>query len=55
MKCFDSIKKIEFTPDKNSKEIIGMWSPEGEYVTFSESVMAMGPVEYWLKNIQQMM
>ena len=49
MKCFDAIKKIEFTPDKNSKEIIGMWSPEGEYVTFSESVMAMGPVEYWLK------
>ena len=55
MKCFDAIKKIEFTPDKNSKEIIGMWSPEGEYVTFSESVMAIGPVEYWLKNIQEMM
>ena len=49
MKCFDAIKKIEFTKDKNSKEIIGMWSPELEYVEFSESVMAIGPVEHWLK------
>ena len=55
MKCFDAIKKIEFTPEKNSKEIIGMWSPEGEYVTFSESVMAIGPVEHWLKSIESMM
>lgn len=55
MKCFDAIKKIEFTPEKNSKEIIGMWSPEGEYVTFSESVMAIGPVEHWLKAIEAMM
>jgi len=49
MKCFDSIKKIEFTKEANSKEIIGMWSPESEYVEFSESVIAEGPVEHWLK------
>ena len=55
MKCFDAIKRIEFTQEKNSKEIIGMWSPENEYVAFSESVMAVGPVEYWLKNIEYMM
>jgi len=57
MKCFDAMKKIEFTGDKNSnsKEIIGMWSPEGEYVEFSESVMAVGPVEFWLKQIESMM
>ena len=55
MKCFDAIKRIEFTRDKNSKEIIGMWSPEGEYVAFSRSVMAEGPVEYWLKSIESMM
>ena len=55
MKCFDAMKKIEFTTDKNSKEIIGMWSPEGEYVEFSDSVMAIGPVETWLKNIESMM
>jgi len=40
MKCFDAMKKIEFTKEKNSKEIIGMWSPELEYVEFSESVIA---------------
>ena len=55
MKCFDAIKKIEFTRDDKSKEIIGMWSPELEYVEFTTSVMAVGPVEYWLKNIESMM
>lgn len=55
MKCFDAMKKIEFTNAKNSIEIIGMWSPEGEYVEFSDSVMAEGPVELWLKNIETMM
>ena len=32
-----------------------MWSPENEYVTFSETVHAIGPVEFWLKNIEGMM
>ena len=32
-----------------------MWSPEKEYVEFSESVMAIGPVEFWLLQIEQMM
>lgn len=49
MKCFDAIKKIAFTEDKDSKEIIAMQSPESELVEFSESVMAIGPVEHWLK------
>ena len=47
--------KIEFTPEKNSREIIGMWSAESEYVPFSESVYAEGNVEFWLMNIQKMM
>jgi hypothetical protein len=34
-KCFDAIKKIQFTEEKNSKEIVGMISPEGEIVKFS--------------------
>jgi dynein heavy chain len=54
-KCFDNIKKINFTEEKNSKEIIGMFSSELEYVAFTESVMAIGSVEYWLKNIESMM
>lgn len=37
-KCFDNIKKIEFTHEEDSREILGMWSSEGEYVPFSESV-----------------
>ena len=31
-KCFDAIKKVEFTPVKDSKEIVGMFSPESEFV-----------------------
>lgn len=50
-KCFDNIMKIEFTPEKGSKEIIGMWSAEQEYAPFSESVYAEGNVEFWLMNI----
>jgi dynein heavy chain, axonemal len=34
-KCFDAIKRIEFTDVKNSTEITAMVSPEGEKVEFS--------------------
>jgi len=54
-KCFDSIKKIEFSHEKNSVEILGMWSLEGEYVAFSDSVFAVGAVEDWLGKIERMM
>mmetsp|Transcript_17277 Transcript_17277/g.12262 ORF Transcript_17277/g.12262 Transcript_17277/m.12262 type:complete len:203 (+) Transcript_17277:992-1600(+) len=54
-KCFDNIKKIEFTHEADSREIIGMWSSEGEYVPFSEAVFAHGAVEFWLSNIEKMM
>tara|TARA_B110000305_G_C18794891_1_gene340052 strand:- start:189 stop:356 length:168 start_codon:yes stop_codon:yes gene_type:complete len=47
--------KVEFTPGNESQEIIGMWSAENEYVPFSESVFARGPVEFWLSNIEKMM
>jgi len=54
-KCFDNMKKIEFTKVKDSKEIVGMWSSEFEFVAFSTPVMAIGPVEHWLTNIEKMM
>lgn len=54
-KCFDAIKKVEFTPEADSKEIVGMFSPEGEFVQFSDSVFAEGPVEHWLSKIEAMM
>jgi len=53
-KCFDSILKIEFTPVKNSRDIVGMWSAELEYVEFSGGVKAEGNVEFWLKEIERM-
>ena len=54
-KCFDNIKKVEFTQEKDSNEIIGMWSAENEYVAFSQSVFAHGVVETWLGRIEDMM
>ena len=58
-KCFDNINRINFTEEEQSKEIIGMISAEPEtdpeIVPFSASVMAEGPVEHWLFNIQEMM
>mmetsp|Transcript_11712 Transcript_11712/g.17853 ORF Transcript_11712/g.17853 Transcript_11712/m.17853 type:complete len:332 (-) Transcript_11712:8215-9210(-) len=54
-KCFDNVVKVEFSPEKNSSEILGMWSAEKEYVPFSSSVLAQGPVEFWLSDIESMM
>jgi len=60
-KCFDNINRIKFniSEDEQSKEIIAMISAEPETepetVPFSKSVMAEGPVEHWLFNIQEMM
>ena len=54
-KCFDSVTKVEFTPVKASDEMLGMWSPETEYVAFTDSVFARGPVEEWLTKIESMM
>jgi len=58
-KCFDNINKINFTEEEHSKEIVAMVSAEPETdpetVPFSNSVIAEGPVEHWLFNIQEMM
>jgi dynein heavy chain, axonemal len=50
-KCFDCIKRIRFTEEKNSKEIVSMVGPEGEVVKFTSSAFAHGPVENWLNGI----
>jgi len=55
IKCFDSMKKIEFTKEEASKTIIGMYSPETEYVAFTSIVKAEGGVEFWLTAIEKMM
>lgn len=55
IKCFDSMKKIEFLPGKDSKTVVGMYSPENEYVHWTGPVQAIGNVEHWLTSIEQMM
>ena len=56
IKCFDSMKKIEFGKSAaDIKNIYGMYSPENEYVTFTALVKAEGNVEFWLTEIQLMM
>lgn len=54
-KCFDNVVKVEFSPEKGSADILGMWSAEREYVAWSEPVQAKGNVEYWLNNIEKEM
>jgi len=51
-KCFDNVVKVEFSKEKDSAEILGMWSAEKEYVAWSEPVFARGNVEHWLGNIE---
>ena len=54
-KCFDCIKRLEFTDEPESTEIRGMISPEKEKVPFWEPVFAKGAVENWLLTIEGMM
>ena len=54
-KCFDNILKIEFATAKGSRDILGMWSAELEYVPFTSIVKAEGNVEFWLRDIERMM
>lgn len=54
-KCFEGIAKLNFTRDT---EIIGMISPEGESVDFSEVIFpanAKGMVEKWLLKVEEVM
>jgi len=55
IKCFDSMKKVEFTKEKESKTVVGMFSPENEFVQWSGIVKAEGGVEFWLTAIEKMM
>jgi dynein heavy chain len=53
-KCFDNIKTLEFNKDADghpTKESVGMYSGEMEYVPFHASFHCEGPVETWLFNL----
>ena len=55
-KCFDNIKRLEFTKDPKKKyEALGMYSAESEYVPFQDKIIAEGPVEIWLTAVESAM
>ncbi|RHY05497.1 hypothetical protein DYB25_001425 [Aphanomyces astaci] len=58
-KCFDAIKSVHFEtlPGQStpSNRITAMVSAEGERVTFPNVVVAQGPVEMWLLEVEKAM
>lgn len=58
-KLFDSVARLEFEPNgkdgKASKNAVGMYSKEDEYVPFKEICECNGPVEVWLNRIEDTM
>ena len=56
-KCFEALSKL-YMKDKTTRDsinIYGMISPEGEVVQFNKSVLAKGNVEVWLDILQKEM
>ena len=57
-KLFDSMAKLKFKSDSGgnpSKEAVGMFSKDGEYVDFSDPRMCVGQVEGWLSLLLETM
>jgi dynein heavy chain, axonemal len=54
-KCFDALVALEFAPGKKSTDILAMISPKGERVGLGRNLKARGPVEEWLKNVEDSM
>ena len=46
---------LEFAPGKKSTDILAMISPKGERVGLGRNLKARGPVEEWLKNVEDSM
>ncbi|XP_076855598.1 dynein axonemal heavy chain 17-like [Brachyhypopomus gauderio] len=57
-KLFDSLSNLNFQPDehgKPSKQAVGMYSNEKEYVKFDQACDCIGQVETWLNRILERM
>ncbi|XP_071813348.1 dynein beta chain, ciliary-like isoform X2 [Apostichopus japonicus] len=57
-KLFDNMAKLEFTKDdddNDTKDALGMYSKEGEYVDFDETCECSGQVEVWLNRLMDSM
>ena len=53
-KCFDNVHNLKFTLDEGgapTKEAVGMYSGEGEYVAFDKPCSCDGSVEVWLQRV----
>ena len=53
-KCFDNVHNLRFLPDdqgKPTKQAVGMFSGEGEYVPFAAPCSCDGSVEVWLQRV----
>ena len=53
-KLFDSMAKLKFKEDDGgqpTKEALGMYSKDGEYVNFAEPCKCVGQVESWLNTL----
>ncbi|KAI9209204.1 dynein heavy chain and region D6 of dynein motor-domain-containing protein, partial [Polychytrium aggregatum] len=51
-KCFENIASLEFLPDK---QIVAMFSAEGERINLAEPFYPKGPVEEWLLRVEDQM
>ncbi|XP_061574307.1 dynein axonemal heavy chain 11 [Cololabis saira] len=57
-KLFDNMSDLEFAktePLHNPKSAVGMYSKEGEFVTFETECCCYGPVEVWLACLEDSM
>lgn len=56
-KLFDNIHKIKLSkaPYGGRQDVHGMTSGEGEYIDFLKSFAIDGPVEYWLRDVENSM
>ncbi len=53
-KLFDSMAKLKFQMDDENqptKQALGMYSKDGEYVDFAEPCECVGQVEVWLNKL----
>lgn len=57
-KCFDNTHNLQFAPGGDggkSKQAVGMFSGEGEYVPWHDSFTCEGAVEQWLAGLLEAM
>ncbi|XP_076032504.1 dynein heavy chain at 93AB [Oratosquilla oratoria] len=54
-KLFDSMARLKFGEEEGSREAVGMWARDGEYVAFCGPADCTGPVEGWLGQVLAVM